>query len=558
MDNQRPILYLSLAFILFLIWQAWEQDYGTRARAGQPVVEGAVDGADASRTAADVPQAARPDIPGEPAPELTAVAGGELVHVRTDVLDLRLDLRGGDIVQADLPTYPVSLDEPDNPVRILDRARRQYVAQSGLIHDPAEGVDASARAPSHHAPYRAQQLEYTLPAGAESLEVPLVWTGPNGLRVEKVYRFTRGSFLVDVDHRVVNGSGEAWSGRQYRQLRHGPAGDDDGSTFLYTYTGSAYYDGKYEKLAFDDMQGSPLSLDVPGGWVAMLQHYFISAWIPGAEETNRFYSKVLSGGAVPEYIIGMSSGSQTAAPGETLVFSSGFYVGPKLQEDLDEIAEGLALTVDYGVLTFLAKPLFWILEWVHDWVGNWGWAIVIVTILLKLVFYKLSETSYRSMAKMRAVAPKLQALKDRYGEDKQRLNQALMDLYKKEKINPLGGCLPILVQIPFFIAFYWMLVETVELRQAPWILWIDDLSTKDPFFVLPILMGVSMVIQQRLNPQPLDPIQQKVMMILPLVFTVFFAFFPSGLVVYWLVNNVLSIAQQWVITRRIEQQAKKA
>jgi YidC/Oxa1 family membrane protein insertase len=564
MDNQRPILYLSLAFILFLIWQAWEQDYGTAARVDQPVIGEPGSASDPARLGAgapDVPQGARPEVSDAPlavADPVAAAATPTGLRVRSDVLDLVIDLRGGDISRADLPTYPVSLDEPDNPVRILDRETRRYVAQSGLIHDPGEGIDPAARAPSHHASFTASASEYTLGDGQETLEVPLVWEGPTGVRVEKTYRLTRGSFLVELEHRVINGGADPWVGRQYRQLRHGPAGDDDGSTFLYTYTGSAYFDGAYEKLPFDDMSTNPLALDVTGGWVSMLQHYFISAWIPGAEETNRFYSKVIGSGVVPEYIIGMSSPSQIAQPGESVAFTSGFYVGPKLQEQLDEIAEGLALTVDYGMLTFLAKPMFWVMEWAHGWIGNWGWSIVFVTVLLKLIFYKLSETSYRSMARMRTVAPKLQAMKERFGDDKQRLNQALMDLYKKEKINPLGGCLPILVQIPFFIAFYWMLVETVELRQAPWILWIDDLSTKDPFFVLPILMGVSMVIQQRLNPQPLDPIQQKVMMILPIVFTVFFAFFPSGLVIYWLFNNILSIAQQWVITRRIEQQAKKA
>jgi YidC/Oxa1 family membrane protein insertase len=364
--------------------------------------------------------------------------------------------------------------------------------------------------------------------------------------------FHRDDFLVDVTHRVMNQGEATWIGRQYRQLRHGPVRTGETSRLLYTYTGSAYYDGAYHKIPFEDMRSEPLGRHIRGGWAAMLEHYFVSAWIPEAKQINYYYTNVVGGSRAPEYIIGLRSGALTIAPQEAGVFQTQIFIGPKLQERLDDVAEGLELTVDYGIFTVLAKPLFWLLEIIHDVIGNWGWAIVILTVLIKLVFYKLSERSYKSMARMRAVQPRLMGLRDRYAGDKQKMNQALMELYKTEKINPLGGCLPILVQIPVFIALYWMLLESVEMRHADFMLWINDLSSRDPYFVLPILMGITMFAQQKLNPAPVDPIQAKMMMALPFVFTVFFAFFPAGLVLYWFVNNLLSIAQQWVITKRIE------
>ena len=303
------------------------------------------------------------------------------------------------------------------------------------------------------------------------------------------------------------------------------------------------------------MVEAKLDLDVKGGWIAMIQHYFLGAWIPLADISEHFFTNVLPGG---RYVIGKYSPAVSVEDGATHGFSSSLFVGPKLQDTLAEIAPGLELTVDYGWLTFLSQPLFWLLEKLHGIFGNWGWAIIFLTILIKLAFFKLSEASYKSMANMRRMTPRMQALKDRYGSDKQRLNQAMMELYKKEKINPLGGCLPIIVQIPVFIALYWVLLESVELRQAPFILWMDNLSAADPYFVLPLIMGVSMFVQQKLNPAPVDPMQAKIMMSLPVVFTIFFAFFPSGLVLYWVVNNLLSIAQQYYITRKIEQAAGPA
>ena len=306
---------------------------------------------------------------------------------------------------------------------------------------------------------------------------------------------------------------------------------------------------KYEKIKFDDMQDEPLSRDVKDGWAAMIQHYFVAAWVPPGNETDRYYTRALKG---ERYVMGLIGQTLQVAPGSEGSAQAQLYVGPKLQHAMKEVAPGLELTVDYGVLTILAQPIFWLLENIHSLVGNWGWSIIFLTMLIKLAFFKLSETSYKSMANMRKLAPRLKALKERYGDDKQKLNQAMMDMYKKEKVNPLGGCLPVLVQIPVFISLYWVLLESVEMRQAPFMLWIQNLSAPDPYFILPLIMGVTMLIQQKLNPAPMDPMQAKVMMILPIVFTVFFAFFPSGLVLYWVVNNTLSIAQQYVITKRVE------
>lgn len=555
MDNQRLLLYASLFLVLYLIWIAWEQDYGPRSIQKATVqTRASAQPADPPGHVRDVPEA--PPVAASakrPAPQTPAQAS-QRVRVVTDVLDVEIDTRGGDIRRAALPTYPAQASRPEQPFVLLhdDPERGLYVAQSGLIHDAVMGRDAAELAPSHHAVYSAKKRRYRLREGQDELRVPLTWRGPDGITVEKTLTFRRGDFLVDVTHRVMNQGEAAWIGRQYRQLRHGPIRAGETSRLLYTYTGSAYYDGAYHKIPFEDMQSEPLSRDIRGGWAAMLEHYFVSAWIPEAKHVNYYYTNVVDGGRGPEYIIGLRSGALTVAPQDVSAFQAQIFVGPKLQERLDDVAEGLELTVDYGIFTVLAKPLFWLLEIIHDVIGNWGWAIVILTVLIKLVFYKLSETSYKSMARMRAVQPRLMALRDRYAGDKEKMNQALMELYKTEKINPLGGCLPILVQIPVFIALYWMLLESVEMRQADFMLWINDLSSRDPYFVLPILMGVTMFAQQRLNPAPVDPIQAKMMMALPFVFTVFFAFFPAGLVLYWFVNNLLSIAQQWVITNRVE------
>ncbi len=556
MDNLRLILFLALAMVLFMLWQAWEKDYRT-ASAPAPGVQSeiAVPGdqpaTPAVNTDSGVPAvSASSTIDDATTPSTPVVASAapeaQLIRVETDLLQLEISTQGGTISTLYLNDYPVSLDTPDQKFRLMKPDSPDlYLAQSGLIAD--KGVTA----PNHKSLYQSEKSEYRMADGVDSLTVDLVWRSDDGIAVTKRFIFSRGSYAITVQHLVNNMSALPWSGREYRQLVRSPAEKNGQSAFMYTYTGGAIYspEEKYEKIKFDDMEDKDLKRDVQGGWIGMLQHYFVGAWVPPAEQTNHFYSKVLPGGS---YQLGAYTPSVAVAPGTEHAFETRLVVGPKLQNELREIAPGLDLTVDYGWLTVLAQPIFWLLGKLHALLGNWGWAIIFLTVIIKALFFKLSETSYRSMANMRKMTPRMQALKDRYGDDKQRLNQAMMDLYKKEKINPLGGCLPILVQIPVFIALYWVLAEAVELRQAPFILWIDDLSIKDPFYVLPLIMGVSMFVQQKLNPAPPDPMQAKIMMSLPFVFTVFFAFFPAGLVLYWVVNNLLSITQQWYITRQIE------
>ena len=484
-------------------------------------------------------------------------ASSRRIKVATDVLELEISARGGDIIRADLLEQPQSIDTPEVPFRLLNNKEGAnfYVVQSGLLHDQISGVDRETlrkKAPSHHEEYQTRQQEVVMEDGEEVLRTVLQWNSGDGIGVDKIYTFNRGSYLLNIEHLVKNNSDTAWVGRQYRQLRRGHIDEED-FRLLYTFTGAAYYDGKYNKLSFDDIAQEQLNIRVDEGWVAMLQHYFLSALLPEAGQSNDFYTRVTRGGVRPEYIIGMRSQPIVVEPGQEGRFITRVYVGPKLQNQLEEIQEGLELTTDYGIFSIISKPLFWLLDLIYSGVGNWGIAIVLLTFLIKLVFYKLSEVSYKSMARMRKLQPSLMTLRERFKEDKSRMQKEMMEFYKKEKINPLGGCLPILVQIPVFIALYWVLLESVELRQAPFMFWIHDLSTRDPYYVLPLLMGATMLIQTKLNPTPPDPIQAKVMTLLPIVFTVFFAFFPSGLVLYWLINNVLSIAQQYVINKRVEQ-----
>ena len=551
MDNIRLYLMLALAFTGMLLWQAWQQDYGQVA----PAATTATTGEQPTDMAGEVPQPI-PVSADRPATAVPAMSGeqtpaAQTIEVLTDTLRLKIDTRGGTIVEADLQDYPVSLDEPDKKFVLLSTEGDFFIAQSGLLSQ------ASERAPTHQAVFTSAQTHYEMAPGADSLVVDLNWSGPHGEQVTKRYRFTRGSHLVHLEQIVSNQGDQPLTVGEYRQLQRTEPEKHGQTAMMYTYTGGAIYspEDKYQKYKFEQLAEGKLNRDVTGGWVAMIQHYFVAAIIPPSDERMHFEGQRVGNA---RYLIRAKSPNVVVAPGASHTFGGSLWLGPKLQDQLAKIAPGLDLTVDYGWLAFLAQPMWWILEWIHDFVGNWGWTIIIFTILIKLVFFKLSETSYRSMANMRKLGPRIQALKDRYGDDKQRMQQAMMEMYKKEKINPLGGCLPMLVQIPFFISLYWVLLESVELRQAPWILWIQDLSIKDPYFVLPLLMGVTMFLQQKLNPAPPDPLQAKIMMALPVVFTAMFAFFPSGLVLYWFVNNLLSIAQQWVITRRIEQGAAKA
>jgi len=574
MDNLRLMLFFSLAVVLVLIYQAWQQDYGQAGPAGTPplATQGAApaalpppSGEPSPGLTAPAPPAALPEgvpvaaanvtpttqvAPATDAAQPIATSPKGLISVETDVLRLEISPRGGTLASVWLKDYPIVPEHPDDKFRLFKpEPPNMFIAQSGLL-----GSEANAL-PTHEALFTSTQTSYTLDDRDNTLDVVLTWGEEGGVQVVKRYRFTRGSYVVELDQEVRNATAGPLSARAYTQLQRTEFHDPNETEFVYTFTGAAYWSpqDKYKKIAFGDMRDHRLDITVTDGWIAMMQHYFVGAWVPPKGQPDSFYTNVLGDG---RYIIGRFSPAVSLAPGATHAFTDRLFLGPKLPEPMAALAPGLELTVDYGLLAIIAQPIHWLLSKIHSVVGNWGWAIIILTIIIKGVFYPLSAASYRSMAHMRQVMPRIQALKDRYGDDKERLNAAMMDLYKKEKINPLGGCLPILVQIPVFIALYWVLLESVELRHAPFALWLTNLTAPDPYFVLPLLMGVSMYIQQKLNPQPPDPIQAKVMMALPFVFTVFFAFFPAGLVLYWTVNNILSIAQQWRITSQIEAAAK--
>jgi len=549
MDNTRLFLFAALAFVGMLMWQQWQLDYGPQSVVSTETGDTSVisQPIDDTSSTLDLPEQAEGlgTTISDDQQTGTPLDPGRLITVETDVVTVLIDSKGGVVRSLKLKQYPISLDQPDQGLELIHSDPDSvHIIQSGLRN-------RTNTAPTHHSIYQVDKYKYVLQDGDDELVVPLFWS-EKGINVVKTYRFKRGDYLIDVNHQVENNTESDWQGSQYRQIQRSRPLTK--SRILITYTGAVYYneEDKYEKIDFDDMEDSQLKLESPDGWIAMLQHYFLSAWIPSQQETNLVYSIANIKQIPATYTIGLRSENLLVTPGNSAEFTSQLFVGPKLVNRLQEISPGLELTVDYGVLTFLSKPLYWLLTFYQSYVGNWGLAIILLTLTIKAVFFKLSETSYRSMAKMRKVGPRLKALKERYGSDRQKMNKAMMELYKTEKINPMGGCLPILVQIPVFIALYWALLESVDLRQAPFIFWIKDLSVMDPYFVLPVIMGVSMLVQQRLNPTPPDPIQAKVMMALPFVFTFFFAFFPSGLVLYWVVNNILSISQQWVITRRID------
>jgi YidC/Oxa1 family membrane protein insertase len=549
MDTQRLLLFGALVLVSFLLWDAWQKEVNPPPAATAPTTQTNVPAGAAGTQ--DVPvgtDSRAPTATAAAVPQSSEILPHETtLEVRTEVFRAAIDTYGGDLRQVDLLKYPVSADRPDDePFRLLnDTLPHLFVAQSGFAKKKSRNDGSLILAPNHHTRYQGRVLAG--PQGEKRAQ--LVWRSPEGVKFTKTYVFQPDSYLIKVIHDINNPTGATWHGNLYQQLQRSAETKKAGIGTTYTYTGGVIWseEDKYQKISFGDMEDKNLNRDITGGWLAMIQHYFLGAWIPPRDVPFTYYSRKLP---QKRYVLGMKTLQEVeVAPGSSQRLVNQLYVGPKLQHVLEKIAPGLELTVDYGILTVIAKPIYWLLEKIHSLVGNWGWSIVLLTLMIKLAFYKLSETSYKSMANMRRLQPRLKALKERYGDDRQKLNQAMMEMYKKEKINPLGGCLPVLVQIPVFIALYWVLLESVELRHAPWILWIKDLSSKDPYYVLPILMGTTMLIQQRLNPTPMDPIQAKVMMVLPIVFTVFFLFFPSGLVLYWVVNNTLSILQQWYITR---------
>jgi len=560
MNMQRNILIAALLVITYLMVLQWNNDFMQQDL--PPAAETSVapiGNSDLPTETAPLANGDNSDVPqpidanGEAsvsAADLPAKQNDSLIQVATDSLNVTINPIGGDIVSLSLPKYPARKDRPDLPFQLMEQSsNRLYVAQSGLTG--RQGPDSS----QGRARYTSEQSSYQLSEGQDSLTVDLK-TSNNGVNFIKRYTFTRGSYLVEVDYLIDNQSSDAWSGSAFGQLKRDDSGDPSSSTAtgMATFLGAAYWsaDSSYTKMKMGDLDDEKLNEKVNGGWIAWLQHYFVAAWVPDANTQHTFSTLKDSNG---NYIVRFTSPAVSVAPGEQSTIKTQFYAGPKIQDDLKAISPGLDLTIDYGFLWWIAQPLFVVLSFIHSFVGNWGWSIILLTCLIKLIFFPLSATSYRSMANMRRVAPKLQALREQHGDDRQKMSQGMMELYKKEKINPLGGCLPILVQMPVFISLYWVLMESVEIRQAEWLGWITDLSLKDPYFILPIIMGATMFLQQQLNPTPPDPMQAKVMKMLPIVFTFFFLWFPAGLVLYWVVNNCLSIAQQWYITRQIEKGA---
>ena len=565
MDLQRTLLIVGLAIVSYMMILQWQEDYGTTAPPQQaqnnsqsypqadlalPDGEPAADG--------DVPTAPEEHKEAIPSaePEVAAAPSSQPIEIRTDVFRITVDPKGGDIVGVDLLDYAHSIENKDIPFSLLTRSQAHtYVAQSGLVG--GDGPDSSK---TGRPLYRAEQSSYTM-GDSNELVVDLVFQQDSGAKITKRFTFTRGEYLFDVTYVVDNYSDQPWRAAMFGQIKRDGSEDpglQNTTGFgLPTYMGAAYWDAEkpYNKVSFDDIDDQRLKQEISGGWLAMIQHYFMSAWIPDQNNTHTYETRKVRG----NYIIGFKSPFVTVAPGETGEIESRFYAGPKVLKRLESIegVKGIDLAVDYGPLFFISKPLFQVLDYFHSVTGNWGVAIILLTILVKACFYWLSAKSYRSMANMRRVQPKLVSLRERFGDDRQKMSQEMMKLYKEEKINPLGGCLPILVQMPVFLALYWALLESVELRQAPFFLWIQDLSVMDPYFVLPLLMGGSMFIQQLLNPAPPDPMQARMMKMMPIIFTVFFLWFPAGLVLYWVTNNVLSIAQQWWITRSIEAADKK-
>lgn len=494
------------------------------------------------------------EIPVVSPPRQTSVAeaesnAGRLVRVQTDVLDLTIDTVGGDIVRAALRKHLSEQGAAGKPFVILNRTRSQvYVAQSGLIGP--NGTDQKNQRPV----FQASHSEYTLAPGQKQLKVTLELDQPDA-KILKHFIFKAGEYLIGVQYEIENLSNSPWQAYLFGQVKRDTADPNTANAMgPRPYLGMAVNtdETNYKKLDFKDLDEAPFKSEKRGGWVAMVQHYFVSAWVPGKDVVNHFHLRRL--GAQELYTAGFTGPMVEVEPGHKGLLQADFYVGPKDQKRLAEISEYLDLTIDYGWLWWVAKPLFWGLALINKILDNWGWSIVVLTVVVKTIFYPLSAASYRSMARMRKLQPEMLRLKELYGDDRQKMSQETMNLYKREKVNPVGGCLPMLIQMPVFIALYWVLNESVELRHSPWILWITDLSIKDPYYVLPVLNGISMYLLQTLQPAPPDPMQARVMKIMPVAFSFFFMFFPAGLVLYWTVNSILSIAQQWVITRRIESQ----
>ena len=565
MDLTKYGLYTALAIVTYLMLLQWQEDYpptiddGSSSLVEIPQISSAqnsTQGGDdlPSNIPVGTPEVIISDASDTPTvgavsnPSAAGTTNTEdLISIRTDTFDIHIDLIGGDIVRLALPLYLKQIDVADDPFVLLDnQSGREYVAQSGLIG--TNGVDSDGRAI-----YSATSTSYSMGESSDSLDVDLTTTTADGVEVIKRYSFSRSSYLIDISFIVNNRSTESWQANAFGQIKRDAFDDpSDAGGFGRTYLGfvTTMADDPYIEIEFDEIDDSGSdTIETTGGWVAFSQHYFITAWIPDAESLNRMTTRK-SGGS--QYYGEFTSSAFQVAAGETDSHSIQYYAGPKDQYVLREISPGLDKTIDYSFLWFIASPIYWLLSRINSVIGNYGISIVLLTVVVKSAFYKLSETQYRSMAGMRRLMPKMQQLKDSYGDDKMKLQKATMDLYKKEKINPFGGCLPMLVQMPVFIALYWVLLESVELRHAPFMLWLNDLSVRDPFFILPLLMGATMYLQTTLSPAPADPMQAKVMKMMPIMMTLLFLWFPAGLVLYWLTNGGLGILQQWYITRKID------
>lgn len=535
----------ALAGLLFLIglclWNSWQAEHP--AIPSTPTTQSSVAASNINAPADlnGVTVAAPSSLTAAPA----QAAHAQAIDVQTDVLQIKIDPVGGALVGAHLTQYPNSLTDPSPFALFNQKADSFYTAQSGLISPLGPDNNEAAV-------YQAEQPRYSLSDNQQQLVVPLTWHNAQGLTVTKTFTFTRGSYLVDVAFTIQNHMTQTWSGQWYSQLKRSNADSANHGSFLQVkpFAGAIIStpEKRYTKLSYADLNKEPVNQTITNGWMAMEQHYFLSAWIPNAEQAFHYSSQIFDNNKL--YAINMVGPNFAVAPGQMQTVTAHLYVGPAIASQLAKVAPGLDLTVDYGFLWFIGVVLFWLLDHIHHYVGNWGWSIVLLTIFIKLCFFQLSATSYKSMAAMRKLQPQLQQIKERYGDDKQKVGQMTMALYKKEKVNPMGGCLPLLVQMPVFFALYWVLSATVQLRLAPFILWIHDLAMPDPYYILPLLMGATMFIQQKMSPPPPDPMQAKMMMAMPLVMTFFFFTFPSGLVLYWVVSNTISILQQWIITRR--------
>jgi YidC/Oxa1 family membrane protein insertase len=544
MDTRRLILFVVFSFSIMMLWDAWQRQF-------IPVPTQAT-GQTQNNSNVAVNQTA-PTVAGTPVTNTNiaaanngvfSLAKGQRVAVKTDLFTAEIDTNGGDIRRLWLNQHQADGNKSGSFLLMDDMGSEMtYVAQSGLLGE---------NLPNAQAQYSTQSNTYTLADGAEKQQVRLSWAA-NGVNVDKIYTFTRGSYQIGVRFEVNNGSANAVTPNAFYQIVH-DSESKQGSAMMPTFTGGAYYTAvdEFNKIDFDDMAEKNFAKSSKDGWIGLLQHYFVGAWIPAKEVQRELYTNKLNDKL---YAIGVNVPAAPLQAGSKTSIETTLFAGPQTNKDLLAAAPGLEFTADYGRLSFIAKPLFWLLSKIYSLVQNWGVAIILLTVLIKAAFYKLSATSYRSMAQMRELAPRLQAMKEKFGDDKQKMQQAMLEMYRKEKINPMGGCLPILVQIPVFIALYWVLLGSVELRHAPFFGWIKDLSTPDPWYILPILMGASMIIQTSLSPAPPDPIQAKVMKIMPVMMSVFFFFFPAGLVLYWLVNNILSIAQQWYINKNIHAEA---